>query len=1464
MADEELGPLMEEHIGVRNTTLDFLRSFSVLSDDSDFDELDEPDTPGDFFDATDGDISSLVEHSTVRHTITSGICVESGKHPDHLEGKIIPFSSIHKPAKAFAHIRPDCWMKDIPINARISHVQREHHPHMTRKAFNPNLYTIEVTHGEYKWTVRRRYKHFDSLHKALRLFRARYTLPMPTRQHRERRQSIREERKERKMKKRQKKSISRFPKKPEIMVREESIEKRRQHLEQYLQSILESKWYRNHTEVLKFLDVSELSFVNRLGQKWKEGDVNKCSGGRRISIGCCGCLKKYHVAGRWSKRWLVVKDTFIAYLRPSDGVLCDVMLMDSDFRVESGMSATGAPHGLLVMNQSRHLLAKSWTSRKADEWEASIKEAAETTGKDFTQENRYDSYAPARENSYARWFVDGASYFEAVAEALEKAKEEIFITDWWLSPEIYLKRYVTDREKWRLDEILGRKANEGVKVFVILYKELEMALTINSHYSKHALMNKSPNIKVIRHPDHVAGSNRVLLWAHHEKVVCIDQKTAFLGGFDLCYGRWDDDLHRMTDLGSVVYDSDKSADNTLPFPTHNGSVQSNRPSNRRNKSRHRPPSPIMESPENNMADSGIDESASNHRLESNVAGSQPVDESAGDTHMKKSDKSVIDNENSRNSLTSEHDFGSNDVLADNDSLESDNKVGLTNVVADVTVHAGDQDTKSSDNEAAQKLRFSDLALQMYNKVHQQKVANANGDLKSADGTENTQTSESKNVETNKEGEEDSHPVDVENIDFIDSSVSRNLDSQNKPDYVVVDSSGSLAQASGDIADDSVCSNGKNVSEEHVHSSVLKVANNGAKQTDLNRNQTKGSVRFKDEGGGDIQEEMIVPVRTQPVEGSPPGKKDAAMKRETWASRKLKKTFRLKDKEKYEVEDHPDGKVDRSDSDEEGSSHGGKFRSRWKMVLNIKKLEHGGKTSEDEETVPPESPFSKNMTATPHQSLSNRLLNPFRNQRQDSDDDDNLYYSLYPWKRLFRRNDENSSVQVKSVMKTSVADDYEGLEGSSKLWIGKDYINFIHKDPVDVHNPFEDFIERDKTPRMPWHDIGAVVYGKAARDVSRHFIQRWNFCKTEKFKTKKEFPILMPKSYTKCEVSPAIKDITYGVTTQILRSICGWSGGIKKTEKSIHSAYIDCIKRSKHYIYIENQFFISQAGDHSYVRNEIADALVERIERAYKENEAFRVYVVLPLLPAFEGEIGANGGYAIQAVLHWNYKSISKGENSVWAQLLKKVDDPKKYILFCGLRSHCELKGKLVTELVYVHSKLMIVDDDTVIIGSANINDRSMNGTRDSEIAVMVEDSQKFPVLMSGKEHMAGRFASSLRRTLFREHLGIKEMDFKIDLSDPTCNEFYKNVWLHRASVNTTIYHKVFRCIPDDRIKTFQMVTEITQSQPLAETDPEAAQTELKKIQGRIVFMPLYFLEYEETIMAGGANKEAVMPMKLWL
>jgi len=54
----------------------------------------------------------------------------------------------------------------------------------------------------------------------------------------------------------------------------------------------------------------------------------------------------------------------------------------------------------------------------------------------------------------------------------------------------------------------------------------------------------------MRHPDHVSSS--VYLWAHHEKIVVIDQSVAFVGGIDLAYGRWDDVEHRLTDIGSVT------------------------------------------------------------------------------------------------------------------------------------------------------------------------------------------------------------------------------------------------------------------------------------------------------------------------------------------------------------------------------------------------------------------------------------------------------------------------------------------------------------------------------------------------------------------------------------------------------------------------------------------------------------------------------------------------------------------------------------------------------------------------------------------------------------------------------------------------------------------------------------------------------------------------------------------------
>lgn len=79
-------------------------------------------------------------------------------------------------------------------------------------------------------------------------------------------------------------------------------------------------------------------------------------------------------------------------------------------------------------------------------------------GKHFIQRNPHNSFAPYRSSILGTWFVDGADYMSAVADAMENAKEEIFIADWWLSPEIHMKRPILNGDYWRLDKILQRKA----------------------------------------------------------------------------------------------------------------------------------------------------------------------------------------------------------------------------------------------------------------------------------------------------------------------------------------------------------------------------------------------------------------------------------------------------------------------------------------------------------------------------------------------------------------------------------------------------------------------------------------------------------------------------------------------------------------------------------------------------------------------------------------------------------------------------------------------------------------------------------------------------------------------------------------------------------------------------------------------------------------------------------------------
>lgn len=93
---------------------------------------------------------------------------------------------------------------------------------------------------------------------------------------------------------------------------------------------------------------------------------------------------------------------------------------------------------------------------------------------------------------------------------------------------------------------------------------------------------------------------------------------------------------------------------------------------------------------------------------------------------------------------------------------------------------------------------------------------------------------------------------------------------------------------------------------------------------------------------------------------------------------------------------------------------------------------------------------------------------------------------------------------------------------------------------------------------------------------------------------------------------------------------------------------------------------------------------------------------------------------------------------------------------------------------------MIVDDQKVITGSANINERSQLGTRDSEIAACVEDRDWVDSVLDGQPVKVARYAHSLRMRLMCEHVGLDVDQMDRDRStqgDLLCSPYLKQpVW----------------------------------------------------------------------------------------
>jgi phospholipase D1/2 len=343
-------------------------------------------------------------------------------------------------------------------------------------------------------------------------------------------------------------------------------------MQQYLKHFLDSLEIVNTREVCRFLEVSKLSFSPEYGPKLHEGYVMvqhlpKFSNDEETA-GCSSCFRSCCCCNpNWQRVWAVLKPGFLALLAdPFNGIPLDIILFDV-----LSPSDRGATEGLIALarlNKERNPLRFSFTitcgnravklrTRRAGsskDWVASINDAGLRPPEGWCHPHRYSSFAPPRgfsDGSEAQWFIDGRAAFEAIATAIENARSEIFIAGWWLCPDLYLRRPFGTHEASRLDHLLESKAKTGVQIYILMYKEVALALKINSNYSKQRLLGLHENIKVLRFPDHF--SSGVYLWSHHEKLVIVDHHVCFLGGLDLCFGRYDSPEHQVSDFPSQMW-----------------------------------------------------------------------------------------------------------------------------------------------------------------------------------------------------------------------------------------------------------------------------------------------------------------------------------------------------------------------------------------------------------------------------------------------------------------------------------------------------------------------------------------------------------------------------------------------------------------------------------------------------------------------------------------------------------------------------------------------------------------------------------------------------------------------------------------------------------------------------------------------------------------------------------------------
>ena len=228
---------------------------------------------------------------------------------------------------------------------------------------------------------------------------------------------------------------------------------------------------------------------------------------------------------------------------------------------------------------------------------------------------------------------------------------------------------------------------------------------------------------------------------------------------------------------------------------------------------------------------------------------------------------------------------------------------------------------------------------------------------------------------------------------------------------------------------------------------------------------------------------------------------------------------------------------------------------------------------------------------------------------------------------------------------------------------------------------------------PWHDASMAVDGDAARALGELSRERWARAGGA--------PIARPEAMNDPwpeALAPQFRDVELAVART--RGDCGDGD----TVREIEALFADMIRRAKSFVYAENQYFASRA---------VAAAVAERLGSP----DPPEFVIVNPRT--------ADG---------WVEEKVMGSARAQLMRALGRIDKRGRFRIYTPAT---ESGGD-----IYVHAKVMIVDDEMLRVGSANMNNRSMG--LDSECDLMID---------CAVDPHCGEAVTAIRFGLLAEHLG---------------------------------------------------------------------------------------------------------------